>query len=387
MWTKQICMMKNLFISNLDKKDVNHFTSDFGLFLRKKADKPFKKLCNIFTNANIIRIKNDTCLSDEEYYSSLELEQISCSSYPLSKKRNANNIVLERYPELEKNESYIFVGNHTCPEDIETMLNIIDRNTYLVLGSVEVLKYNPEMYLSWLNGMIVFDVLDKKSRKDLMPKMERVLKTNSILIFPEGSHNYHPCKLINNLFDGPVNLALKTGKKIVPVVMLRDGSHKVSYIDVGNPIDICHLNLNIQDYYPGEEENEKYRIKAMSSYLRDKLATAVYHMTVRHMDSIKRSSYKDIERYFIDCYVNDSFEKLNWQHDVFDAEYLTKKSKADEEYMEVIQTLSRLRMNKKVLKETALNNRMYVLLEEDLIRKDVVANMRKKFYGNGNQCP
>lgn len=37
-------MMKNLFISNLDKKDVNHFTSDLGLLLRKKADKPFKKL-------------------------------------------------------------------------------------------------------------------------------------------------------------------------------------------------------------------------------------------------------------------------------------------------------------------------------------------------------
>lgn len=193
---------------------MNHFTSDISLSLRKKADKPFKKLCNVFTYANIIRIKNDTCLSDEEYYSGLKLEQVPCSLYPLSKKRNANNIVMERYPELEKNESYIFVGNHTCPEDIETMLNIIDRNTYLVLGSVEVLKYNPEMYLSWLNGIIVFDVLDQKSRKDLMPKMERVLKTNSISIFPEGSHNYHPCKLINDLFDGPVNLALKTGKKL-----------------------------------------------------------------------------------------------------------------------------------------------------------------------------
>ena len=372
--------MKNLFISNLDKKDANHFTSNAGLFLRKKADKPFKKLCNIFTHASIIRIKSDTCLGDEEYYSRLKLEQIPCSSYPLSKKRNANNIVLERYPELEKNESYIFVGNHTCPEDIETMLNIIDRNTYLVLGSVEVLKYNPEMYLSWLNGMIVFDVLDTKSRKDLMPKMDRVLKTNSILIFPEGSHNYHPCKLINDLFDGPVNLALKTGKKIVPIVMLRDGKHKVSYIDVGNPIDVCRLTLNIQDYYPGEEENEKYRIKAMSSYLRDKLATAVYHMTARHMDSIKRNSYKDIERYFINWYVNDSFTKLNWQHDVFDADYLTKKTKADKDYMEVIQTLSCLRLNKKVLKETALNNRIYVLMEEDLERKDVVSNMRKKFY-------
>lgn len=372
--------MKNLFISNLDKKDVNHFTSDIGLFLRKKMDKLFKKLCNIFTHARVIRIKSDICLSDEEYYSGLKLEQIPCSSYPLSKKRNANNIVLERYPKLEENESYIFVGNHTCPEDIETMLNIIDRNAYLVLGSIETLKFNPEMYLSWLNGMIVFDILDKKSRKDLIPKMERVLKTNSILIFPEGSHNHHPCKLINDLYDGPVNIALKTAKKIVPVVMLRDGKHKVSYIDVGNPIDICHLTLNIQDYYPGEEENEKYRIKAISSYLRDKLATAVYYMTARHMDSLKRNEYKDIERYFINCYVNDSFEKLNWQHDVFAAEYLTKKTKADREYMEVIQTLSHLRLNEKVLKKTALNNKMYVLLKEDLKRKDVVSNFRKRFY-------
>lgn len=162
--------------------------------------------------------------------------------------------------------------------------------------------------------------------------------------------------------------------------MLRDGKHKVSYIDVGNPIDVCRLTLNIQDYYPGEEENEKYRIKTMSSYLRDKLATAVYHMTARHMDSIMRNSYKNIERYFIDYYVNDTFKKLNWQHDVFDAEYLTKQNKIDKEYMEVIQTLSHLRLNKKVLKETALNNRMYVLMEEDLIRKDVVYNMQKRFY-------
>ena len=26
----------NLFISNLNEKDVNHFTSDIGLFLRRK---------------------------------------------------------------------------------------------------------------------------------------------------------------------------------------------------------------------------------------------------------------------------------------------------------------------------------------------------------------
>lgn len=86
-----------------------------GLFLRRKIDVPFKKLCNIFTNANIIRIKSAVDLSEEEYYSQLQLKQIPCSFYPLSNKKNANNIVLERYPCLEKDESYIFVGNHTCP--------------------------------------------------------------------------------------------------------------------------------------------------------------------------------------------------------------------------------------------------------------------------------
>ena len=53
--------MKNLFINDLYKKDVNHFTTNIGLKIRKSIDKPFKKMCNIFTNANIIRL-NNICL-------------------------------------------------------------------------------------------------------------------------------------------------------------------------------------------------------------------------------------------------------------------------------------------------------------------------------------
>lgn len=63
-----------------------------------------------------------------------------------------------------------------------------------------------------------------------------------------------------------------------------------------------------------------------------------------------------------------------------EAEYLTKKSKADQEYAEVVHTLSNLRLNKKVLTETSLDNREYVLREMDLDKKDVISNMRKKFY-------
>lgn len=371
---------RNLFINKLNTKDVDHFTTDTGLFLRRKTNGAFRKLCNIFTNATIIRADTPDYASDEEYYENLKPDRIPLSHYPLSTKKNANNIVVERYPKLDKDESYIFVGSHVCPEDIETMLNIIDRNAYLILGSVENLNYNPEVYLSWLNGMIVFNVLDQNERSALPAKMERVLQTQSILIFPEGSHNYDLTKLIKPLYDGPVNLALKTGKKIVPVVLVKDYENQVAYLDVGNPINVRSLNLNIQDYYPGKEENEKYRIKSMSSYVRDQMATAVCHMMEQHLETIRRIDYGDIGQHFIDFYVTDTFQKINWKHDVFDAEYLTKKTKEEQEYEAVVRTLSGLHLKKNALLETGLNRREYIQKEMDLDRKNVVENLRRFFY-------
>ena len=79
----------------------------------------------------------------------------------------------------------IFRRKSCLPGRHEHMLNVIDRNAYLILGSVETLRYNPEAYLSWLNGMIVFDILNPEERSALPAKMERVLQTQSILIFPE----------------------------------------------------------------------------------------------------------------------------------------------------------------------------------------------------------
>ena len=154
----------------------------------------------------------------------------------------------------------------------------------------------------------------------------------------------------------------------------------MAYLDVGNPIDVKNLNLNIQDYYPGKEDSEKYRIKSMSSYVRDQMATAVYHMVERHIAPIRRSEYEDLGQYFIDFYVTDAFRKLNWKHDVFDAEYLTKKTDDEREYEEVARSLSNLRLKKRVLKETRLDSREYVNKVIDLDRKNVVENLRRYFY-------
>lgn len=78
---------KNLFINQLNTKDVDHFTTDTGLFLRRKTNEVFRKLCNIFTNAAIIREDIPDYASDEEYYKNLKSDRIPLSHYPLSTKK------------------------------------------------------------------------------------------------------------------------------------------------------------------------------------------------------------------------------------------------------------------------------------------------------------
>ena len=364
--------MKNILISNLHNKDVEHFTSDFGLYLRRICDKPFKKLCNVFTNAHIIKPNKFCDLSDDEYFSQLSIDYIPLEQYDL--KNGKNNIVVERYPNLEEDEPYIFVCNHTCPEDIETVLNILDRNAYLVLGSIESLQYNPEMYLSWMNGMIPFDIIDKEQRKKVFEKMLRVLKSNSILIFPEGSHNYSPNKLVNNLFDGPVNLALKTNRKIVIITLVKDDQNNVSYIDVGNPIDVKNIAVDMNIDFDIEEEIEKYYVKSLSVLIRDQMATAVYHIIARHFKPLIRNDYNSIENDLRNQKIQDAFKKLKWDRDVFDAEYLVKKTKEEQEYEEVVRVLSGLIVNPDAL--LGLSNRSWVLSKLDIDNKDVSKQMR-----------
>ena len=118
----------------------------------------------------------------------------------------------------------------------------------------------------------------------------------------------------------------------------------------------------------------------MSSYVRDQMATAVWHMMERHIPSIRRSDYGDLEKHFIDFYVADTFQKINWKHDVFDAEYLTKKTEEEREYEAVVRTLSGLYLKKNALLETGLNSREYIQKEINLDRKNVVENLRRYFY-------
>lgn len=369
-------MMKNLFISNLNEKSHDKFTTDTGLLLRRKLDKSFKSLCKIFTKANLIFLDNGRGLSDEEYFNKLDRNYIDPQSYDI--KKNKNNIIVERYPALKDKEPYIFVCNHSCPEDIETVLNVIDRNTYLILGSIESLKYNPEMYLSFLNGMIPFDILDKEQRKGLMLKMQRVVKTNSILIFPEGSHNYSPNNLINPIYDGPVNLALKSGRKIVLVTMLKDKN--ISYVDVSNPIDVRDIKLD--SHYNIDMCNQKSYVNTLSLYIRDKMASAAYLIMERHIARVNRTNA--LEENLRMAKIKDAFLKLKWKKDVFDAEYLTKKTELDRVNEEVLNTVNSLIHKPHSLEPES--KRYWLRKQIALDEKDVVIRMRRYLEENNTRA-
>lgn len=373
--------MKNPLISDLNKKDVNHFATKRGLLLRKLFNKNFRRILSMFDNTNIIQMNQGKNLSDDEYFESLKDEYIDISEYNLKEKKH--NIIVERYPELEKDEPYIFVCNHTCPEDIETALNVIDRNSLLVLGSIESLQKNPEIFLLWLlNGVIPFDIMDKDERILLPKKMEKTLETNSILIFPEGSHNLSPNKLINNLYDGPTNLALKTGRKIVVVSLIRDEENNATYMDFSNPIDVKKLDIDPSKYYPKEPNPEKDYVKSITSYIRDKMATGVYFLSKRHFKPLKRELYDDIEETIRKKKVDDAFEKLKWDKDVFEAEYLTKKTKEEQTYENINETISNLIINSKYYpifkKQILSDNTSYVVKRNDDLRKNVPNYMREE---------
>ena len=70
-----------------------------------------------------------------------------------------------------------------------------------------------------------------------------------------------------------------------------------------------------------------------------------------------------------------AFEKLKWDRDVFDAEYLTKKTKEEQEYEEVIRTLSNLALDS--IMQNGFCGQEWILSQLDIDNKDVVKRMRK----------
>lgn len=254
--------MVNPLLTRVYNKTVDNFTTDFGIKFRRVIGKPFRFVL---------------------------------------RKATKRKVIIDSYPKLKKDETYIFVSNHSFDEDIVSGLGNIDRNAWLLNGSTHQLKYNPQMYAAWVNGMIYVSRTLDKSRKDSVKKMLRILDNkSSIFMFPEGGWNNTENLLMQPLFSGPWILARETECKVVPLVSFNEHDDRNIYIRVADPLDI------------GSMEKEK-----ALTLLRDQMATMIWKIMEQHCKIVDRAQLS------YEMFMEErrrEYMRAKWRADVWDEE-------------------------------------------------------------------
>lgn len=98
-------------------------------------------------------------------------------------------------------------------------------------------------------------------------------------------------------------MGLNSDRKVVLISLIRDSENNVSYVDVSNPIDMHKLNNQVDKKFKYNIENlpqydyNKKKIKAMTTTLRDKMATSIMHILLRHSEILEREKFNNIESY------------------------------------------------------------------------------------------
>ena len=312
--------MKNYGIIKLKNANINNFTTDFGMNLRRRINKPLRKIFKVLTKGKII---------------------------------------IDNYPKLEKDKPYIFASCHSFVEDTIANLSVIDRNAYILFGTTNQLEENKEMYAAWLNGFIYVNRLDPKSRKDSIPKMERVIKNgNSILVFPEGGFNNTENLLVQKLFASPYVLSVKTGVKVVPIAPYNEfGSNKI-FINAGEPIDLSLFN----------DKKEALR------YLRDILSTLMFECIEKHSTPISRANLSKDPRMDFMKERRQEYLKTKWTDDVWEEELTQYLDDEDKEYFSVRKSVDDIVITKDNIKIMA------PILEE--IKKEKKYDFKKYMHNN-----
>lgn len=238
-------------------------------------------------------------------------------------------MVVERYPDLEKDTPYIFVSNHWFLEDYMISLAKLDRNVFSLFGSTNQIESHPATFLMWLTGMVYVDRTDKEKRQDAMNKMIRLLKSGaSVFLCPEGAYNNTENLLCLPLFASPYVLNQATGAKVVPIAVYSLPELDTIYGNYGDPMD-----------FSGMEREEALEL------LRDTLAKMHYEHIEKYGGVIKRSDLEGRD-YHMEFMMQRRAEymKMNFTRDVWDEELPTYHDRRITEPKTVREELSHVKI-------------------------------------------
>lgn len=261
---------------------------------------------NLPVNKNLSRVKYST---SENFVTETGLKMRRTFLGALKnvlKSASRRKTVVENYPRLEKNETYIFVPNHLFDEETNSLTIALDRNAFILIGSTDQIEHNPVLNGLWLSGMVYVNRLDKESRKDSVRKMERLLNSGtSVIAYAEGQYNNTENKLAEDMFYSPYELWKSTGKKVVPVSTYTSPELDTVYVRFGEPLSFIGMN---------KEE--------AIDLLRDKVAEMHYQQIEEHSVPLTREYLDSREDYHLDYMIQRREEYLHhpWYNDVWDEE-------------------------------------------------------------------
>ena len=197
---------------------------------------------------------------------------------------------------LPKSEPVIYVFNHTNSHDIPTASEIIQKHHFVLLGK-QPLKLIDRIAFC-LNGVIWVDRKDKCSKQNAKDKIIKCLnKGINILIFPEGTWNRSPNKIMLPLYWGVIDIARICNIPICPIIL--DYADNVCYAKIGKTITIS------KDADKGTAIN----------YLRDTMATIRYELwemqPILHRKSISTAYYNNKLKKEV-----NEYPKLNLEYEI-----------------------------------------------------------------------
>lgn len=126
----------------------------------------------------------------------------------------------------------IFAAAHGFKEDAECTLLTANKHAYMLIGALEQCFRSFQGITAWLVGPIFVNRLNKDSRKASKEKAIRAINLGAnLIIFPEGTWNKSPNKLIVGLFPGVYDIAKATGAVIAPIATHREGKFVYAILD------------------------------------------------------------------------------------------------------------------------------------------------------------
>ncbi len=174
----------------------------------------------------------------------------------VSKQVFENRNVLENEQATEKDEGItlpskpvIWVSNHSFRGDPLATIMATKRDAFMLVGNIAQFYNSLDSLPAFINGLVLVDRRNKKSRKASVEKCKRVIDLGGdLLIFPEGVANKTPNALTLNLYSGVYKIAKEKNIKIVPVVHYKENPYSSSKDDIihtviDDPIDVSKMTM------------------------------------------------------------------------------------------------------------------------------------------------